>query len=62
MMIFSAGVLAALLACAGMAAGATWVADDDGGVGVDYTMLAGPVDIGLVHSYTLLFRLVCAQV
>ena len=30
--ILSAGVLAVLLlACAGMAAGATWVVDDDGG-------------------------------
>ena len=35
MMIFGAGVLAVLLlACAGMAAGATtWVVDDDGGAG-----------------------------
>jgi len=31
MMMFSAGVLAVLLACAGMAAGATWVVDDGGG-------------------------------
>jgi len=32
-MIFGAGVLAVLFACAGTAAGATtWVADDDGGV------------------------------
>ena len=31
MMIFGAGVLALLLACAGTAAGATWVVDDDGG-------------------------------
>ena len=33
--ILSAGVLAVLLvlACAGMAAGATWVVDDDGGAG-----------------------------
>jgi hypothetical protein len=31
-MILSAGVLAVLLlACAGTAAGATWVVDDDGG-------------------------------
>ena len=35
--ILSAGVLAVLvLACAGTAAGATWVVDDDGGAGVDY--------------------------
>ena len=34
-MILSAGVLAVLLvlACAGAAAGATWVVDDDGGAG-----------------------------
>jgi hypothetical protein len=31
--ILSAGVLAVLLACAGAAAGATWVVDDDGGAG-----------------------------
>jgi hypothetical protein len=32
--ILSAGVLAVLLlACAGTAAGATWVVDDDGGAG-----------------------------
>jgi hypothetical protein len=32
MMIFGAGVLAVLLlACAGTAAGATWIVDDDGG-------------------------------
>jgi len=30
-----AGVLAVLLACAGTAAGATWVVDDDGGAGMD---------------------------
>jgi hypothetical protein len=29
--VLSAGVLAVLLACAGTAAGATWVVDDDGG-------------------------------
>jgi hypothetical protein len=29
--ILSAGVLAVLLACAGTAAGATWIVDDDGG-------------------------------
>ena len=35
MMIFGAGVLAVLvLACAGTAAGATWVVDDDSGAGV----------------------------
>ena len=36
--ILSAGVLAVLLvlACAGAAAGATWVVDDDGGAGVDF--------------------------
>ena len=31
--ILSAGVLAVLLVCAGTAAGATWVVDDDGGAG-----------------------------
>ena len=30
-MIFGAGVLAVLLACAGAAAGATWVVDNGGG-------------------------------
>ena len=30
-MIFGAGVLAVLLACAGTAAGVTWVMGDDGG-------------------------------
>ena len=40
-MMLSAGVLAVLLACAGTAAGAAWVVDDDGGAGVGYTMLAG---------------------
>jgi parallel beta-helix repeat protein len=43
--ILSAGVLAVLLACAGTAAGATtWVVDDDGGAGVDYTTIQAAVD------------------
>ena len=33
--ILSAGVLAVLLACAGVAAGATWVVDDSGGAGMN---------------------------
>ncbi|CAD7777298.1 Periplasmic copper-binding protein (NosD) [Candidatus Methanoperedenaceae archaeon GB50] len=33
-----------LLACAGTAAGATWVVDDDGGVGVDFTTIQAAVD------------------
>ena len=37
--ILSAGVLAVLLACAGTAAGATWVVDDNGGAGVDYASM-----------------------
>ena len=37
MMIFGAGVLAVLLACAGTAAGTTWVVDDDGGA--DFTSI-----------------------
>jgi hypothetical protein len=37
--ILSAGVLAVLLVCAGTAAGATWVVNDDGGAGVDYTSM-----------------------
>ena len=38
--ILSAGVLAVLvLACAGTAAGATWVVDDDSGAGVDHTTI-----------------------
>jgi len=41
--IVSAGVLAVLLlACAGMAAGETWVVDDDGGV--DFTSIQAAVD------------------
>ena len=44
MMIFGTGVLAVLLlACAGTAAGATWVVDDDGGTGVDYTTIQAAV-------------------
>ena len=45
-MMLSAGVLAVLLvlACAGTAAGATWVVDDDGGAGVDYTTIQAAVD------------------
>jgi pectin methylesterase-like acyl-CoA thioesterase len=43
--ILSAGVLAVLLlACAGTAAGATWVVDDDGGAGVDYTTIQAAVN------------------
>jgi parallel beta-helix repeat protein len=42
-MMLSAGVLAVLLACAGTAAGATWVVDDDGGAGVDYTTIQAAV-------------------
>ena len=43
--ILSAGVLAVLvLACAGTAAGATWVVDDDGGAGVDFTTIQAAVD------------------
>ena len=43
--IFNAGVLAVLvLACAGMAAGATWVVDDDGGAGVDYATVQAAVN------------------
>ena len=38
-MLLSAGVLAVLLACAGTAAGATWVVDDGGGAGVGYTTI-----------------------
>ncbi len=41
-LVFSvcAGVLAVLLlACTGAAAGATWIVDDDGGAGVDYTTI-----------------------
>ncbi|KAF5415348.1 MAG: hypothetical protein C5S48_06000 [Candidatus Methanogaster sp.] len=39
--ILSAGVLAVLLvlACAGAAAGAMWMVDDDGGAGVGYTSM-----------------------
>jgi parallel beta-helix repeat protein len=37
-------VLAVLLACAGMAAGATWVVDDDGGAGVNYTTIQDAVN------------------
>ena len=37
--ILSAGVLAVLLACAGTAAGATWIVDDDGGASVDYASM-----------------------
>ena len=40
--IFRAGVLAVLLACAGTAAGATWVVDDDGGA--DFTSIQAAVD------------------
>ncbi|MCD6207626.1 MAG: hypothetical protein J7J06_06500 [Methanosarcinales archaeon] len=42
--ILSAGVLAVLLvlACAGTAAGATWVVDDDGGA--DFTSIQAAVD------------------
>ena len=44
--ILSAGVLAVLLllARAGTAAGATWIVDDDGGAGVDYTTIQAAVD------------------
>ena len=42
--ILSAGVLAVLLACAGTAAGATWVVDDGGGAGVDYMTIQAAVD------------------
>ena len=48
--MLSAGVLAVLvlavlvLACAGTAAGATWVVDDDGGAGVDYTTIQAAVN------------------
>ena len=41
--ILSAGVLAVLLVCAGAAAGATWVVDDDGGAGADYTTIQAEV-------------------
>ncbi|MEA1865918.1 MAG: NosD domain-containing protein [Euryarchaeota archaeon] len=37
-------VIVAVLACAGTAAGATWVVDDDGGAGVDYMTIQGAVD------------------
>jgi len=37
--ILSAGVLAVLLACAGVAAGATWVVDDSGGGGADFVSI-----------------------
>ena len=40
--ILSAGVLAVLLACAGTAAGAIWVVDDDGGA--DYMSIQAAVD------------------
>jgi len=45
--ILNAGALAVLLvlACAGAAVGATtWVVDDDGGAGVDYTTIWAAVD------------------
>ncbi len=43
--ILSAGVLAVLvLACAGAAAGATWVVDADGGAGVNYTTIQAAVN------------------
>ncbi|MEA3282514.1 MAG: hypothetical protein U9Q68_08150, partial [Euryarchaeota archaeon] len=43
--ILSAGVLAVLLlACAGTAAGATWVVDGDGGAGLDYTTIQAAID------------------
>jgi len=43
--IVSAGVLAVLLlACAGMATGETWVVDDDGGAGVNYTTIQDAVN------------------
>ncbi|NOQ33562.1 MAG: hypothetical protein GQ567_05140, partial [Methanosarcinales archaeon] len=43
--IVSVGVLAVLLlACAGMAAGETWVVGDDGGAGVNYTTIQDAVD------------------
>jgi len=44
--ILSAGVLAVLLlACVGAEAGATtWVVDDGGGAGVDYTTIQAAVD------------------
>ena len=43
--IQSAGVLAVLLlACAGAAAGVTWVVDGDGGAGVDYTTIQAAVN------------------
>jgi hypothetical protein len=43
--ILSAGMLVVLvLACAGAAAGATWVVDDGGGAGVDYTTIRVAVD------------------
>ncbi|NIA11877.1 MAG: hypothetical protein GWP10_19660 [Nitrospiraceae bacterium] len=40
--MLSAGVLAVLLACAGAAAGGTWVVDDDGGA--DFTSIQAAVD------------------
>ena len=40
--ILSAGVLAVLLACAGTAAGATWVVDDGGGA--DFASIQAVVD------------------
>ena len=41
--ILSAGVLVVLLACAGTAAGATWVVDDDGGA--DSASIQAAVDV-----------------
>ena len=45
-LVVGAGVLAVLLvlACAGTAAGATWVVDDDGGAGVDYMTIQAAVN------------------
>jgi len=43
-MMLSAGALAMLRACAGTAAGATWIVDDSGGAGVDYMTIHAAVD------------------